>query len=67
MKIINESTFFGDAGQRSEVFIYDGKDGLKYQVVTLLHDIRFNEEWFLDIESAKDFAEDFVLKTPIAQ
>lgn len=67
MKIINESTFFGESGQRAEVFVYDGKEGLKYQVVTLLQDVRFSEDWFPDIESAKDFAEDFALKNPIAQ
>ena len=67
MKIVNESTFFGNEGQRAEVFVYDGKEGLKYQVVTLLQDVRFSEEWFPGIESAKNFAEDFILKTPIAQ
>jgi hypothetical protein len=67
MKIVNESTFFGNEGQRAEVFVYDGKDGVKYQVVTLLQEVRFSEEWFSDIDSANDFAEDFTLRTPIAQ
>jgi hypothetical protein len=67
MKIINDSTFFGENGQRAEVLIYDGDEGEKYQVVKLYNDVRFGEDWFTDLNTATDFAEDFILKTPIVQ